>query len=79
MTVTMEQFHQCSVDVHVIHEQFQDPLYTREIVRHHKRKQDAQHAESLDLLEAAVAPGVVSRKNTACGLPTLTIKPFGSC
>ncbi len=32
MTVTMEQFHQCSVDVHVIHEQFQDPLYTREIV-----------------------------------------------
>lgn len=32
MTVTMEQFHQCSVDVHVIQEQFQDPLYTREIV-----------------------------------------------
>lgn len=32
MTVTMEQFHQCSVDVQVIQEQFQDPLYTREIV-----------------------------------------------
>lgn len=32
MTVTMEQFHQCSVDVRVIQEQFQDPLYTREIL-----------------------------------------------
>lgn len=32
MTVTMEQFHQCSVDVRVIQEQFADPIYTREIV-----------------------------------------------
>ena len=32
MTVTMEQFHQCSVDVRVIHEEFHDPLYLREIL-----------------------------------------------
>lgn len=32
MTVTMEQFHQCSVDVQVIQEQFVDPIYTREIL-----------------------------------------------
>lgn len=32
MTVTMEQFHQCSVDVHVIFEEFVDPLYNREIL-----------------------------------------------
>ena len=32
MTVTMEQFHHCDVDVSVIVEELQDPLYTREIL-----------------------------------------------
>lgn len=32
MTVTMEQFHGCGVDVHVLFEQYREPLYFREIV-----------------------------------------------
>lgn len=32
MTVTMEQFHQCSVDVRVIFEEYRDPIYAREIL-----------------------------------------------
>ena len=32
MTVTMEQFHHCGVDVHVAFEELRDPLYSREIL-----------------------------------------------
>ena len=32
MTVTMEQFHQCGVDVQVIFEELREPLYNREIL-----------------------------------------------
>ena len=32
MTVTMEQFHHCDVDVSVVYEELQDPLYMREIL-----------------------------------------------
>lgn len=32
MTVTMEQFHRCGVEVSVVFEELQDPLYMREIL-----------------------------------------------
>ncbi len=32
MTVAMEDFHQCSVDVQVVYEALEDPLYIREIL-----------------------------------------------
>lgn len=32
MTVTMEEFHKCGVDVQVVFEALQDPLYNREIL-----------------------------------------------
>ena len=32
MTITMEQFYHCRVDVHVVHEELPEPYYNREIV-----------------------------------------------